>query len=131
MRGVKYTNCVTPKCNSNNLRMKKGNALMETAMTAIEMTGYINEHQQLELDGVIPVTGPRRVRVIVLYSLEDIWDETAWLQAASRNSAFEFLNDPAEDIYTLTDGVPFTKISSGSPETITDSILADQARLSF
>ena len=35
------------------------------------------------------------------------WDEAEWLRAASQNPVFEFLKDPAEDIYSLEDGVPF------------------------
>ena len=30
--------------------------------------------------------------------------ETEWLQAATANPAFDFLKDPEEDIYTLSDG---------------------------
>ncbi len=33
-------------------------------------------------------------------------DETKWLYAASRNPAFHSLYDPAEDIYSITDGEP-------------------------
>jgi hypothetical protein len=80
---------------------------METTMTAIEMTGRIDEHRQLQLDNPLPVSGPMRVRVIVLYPIQDEEDETEWLQAAARNPAFEFLKDPEEDIYSLTDGEPF------------------------
>lgn len=80
---------------------------MDTAMTAIEMTGRIDEHQQLLLDGPLPMSGPMRVKVIVLYPLEDEEDESQWLHAAAHNPAFDFLNDPAEDIYALTDGEPF------------------------
>ena len=80
---------------------------MEVAMTAIETTGTIDEHHQLQLDGLLPFPGPKRVRVIVLYPRSDEWDETEWLQAAARNPAFAFLNDPEEDIYSLTDGKPF------------------------
>jgi hypothetical protein len=79
---------------------------METTMTAIEMTGTIDEHRQLQLDDPLPVSGPMRVRVIVLYPTEDEWDEKEWLQAAARNPAFEFLKDPEEDIYSLNDGEP-------------------------
>ncbi|ACK70095.1 hypothetical protein PCC7424_1657 [Gloeothece citriformis PCC 7424] len=40
------------------------------------------------------------------------WDlsedsEQEWLQAAANNPAFDFLNDPEEDIYTLAHGKPF------------------------
>ena len=81
---------------------------METTMTAIEMTGRIDENHQLLLDGILPVPGPMRVRVIVLYPIHnDDWAETEWLQAATHNPAFDSLNDPAEDIYSLADGEPF------------------------
>ena len=33
-------------------------------------------------------------------------EETEYLQAASKNEAFDFLNDPNEDIYSLQDGKP-------------------------
>jgi hypothetical protein len=80
---------------------------MEDVMTAIEVTGTIDEHRQLQLDSLLPISGPMRVRVIVLYPLGEEWDETEWLQAAARNPAFDFLNDPEEDIYSLADGQPF------------------------
>ena len=34
-------------------------------------------------------------------------NETEWLQAAATNPAFDFLKDPEEDVYTLSDGRPF------------------------
>lgn len=80
---------------------------MEIPMTAIEMTGTVDEHSQLKLDGSLPFSGPKRVRVIVLSTLDDEIDEISWLQAASRNPAFEFLADPGEDIYSIADGRPF------------------------
>jgi hypothetical protein len=80
---------------------------MDTTLTAIEMTGSIDEHHQLQLDQPLPMSGPRRVRVIVLYSADDEGEESEWLQAAAHNPAFDFLNDPAEDIYSLVDGEPF------------------------
>jgi hypothetical protein len=81
---------------------------MEIPMTAIEMTGTVDEDSQLILDGTLPFAGPKRVRVIVLSTLDDEIDELNWLQAASRNPAFAFLANPEEDIYSLTDGRPFT-----------------------
>ena len=80
---------------------------METKMTAVEMTGTVDEHHRLQLDETLPIPGPRRVRVIILYPLSDEWDESEWLQAAARSPAFAFLSDPQEDIYSLTDGKPF------------------------
>ena len=80
---------------------------MEAPLTAIELTGTIDEHHQLRLDDVLPVSGPRRVRVIVLYPLNDAWDETEWLQAAASNPDFAELAEPEEDIYSSADGKPF------------------------
>ncbi len=80
---------------------------MEGTMKAIEMTGIVDEHHQLQLDGLLPVSGPVRVRILVLYPLSDELDETEWLRAAVRNPAFAFLGDSEEDIYSLADGEPF------------------------
>ena len=80
---------------------------MAATMTAVEMTGVVDEHHQLQLDDLLPVSGPTRVRVIVLYPLTDDWDETVWLQAAARNPSFAYLNEEEEDIYSLEDGRPF------------------------
>ena len=79
-------------------------------MTAIEMTGTVDENHQLKLDGVLPFAGPKRVRVIVLSPLTEITDELSeieWLKASLSNPAFEYLLDPEEDIYTIKDGKPF------------------------
>lgn len=79
-------------------------------MTAIEMTGTVDENHQLKLDGVLPIAGPKRVRVIVLSPLTEVPDdvsETEWLKASLSNPAFEYLRDPEEDIYTISDGKPF------------------------
>ena len=80
---------------------------MDAPLTAIEVTGTIDEHHRLELDEALPVSGPRRVRVIVLYPVDDQWDETEWLRAAASNPAFADLAAPGEDIYLPTDGEPF------------------------
>jgi hypothetical protein len=83
---------------------------MEVPMTAIEMTGTVDENHQLQLDGTLPITGPKRVRVIVLSPITENADElneTEWLKASMSNSAFEYLSDPQEDIYTINDGKPF------------------------
>ncbi len=80
---------------------------MESALTAFEATGTIDEERRLRLDETLPLSGPRRVRVIVLYSAEEQSDETEWLHAAARNPAFESLADPEEDVYSPDDGEPF------------------------
>lgn len=81
---------------------------MSAKMKAIETTGTIDEHNQLHLDNPLPISGPSRVRVIVLFPDEsDEWDEAEWLKAAASNPVFDFLEDPTEDIYALEDGKPF------------------------
>jgi hypothetical protein len=80
---------------------------METGLTAIELTGMVNNDHQLLLDAPLPISGPKRVRVIVLYSADDTWDESDWLRAAATNPALADLSDPAEDVYSLADGRPF------------------------
>lgn len=78
-----------------------------TATKAIETTGTIDAHHHLVLDRALTITGPTHVRVIILVPEENDINETEWLQAASNNSAFDFLKEPKEDIYTLSDGRPF------------------------
>lgn len=46
-------------------------------------------------------------RIVLLMAEESDMDEAEWLGAAARNPAFDFLNDPVEDIYTPSDGQPF------------------------
>ncbi len=75
-------------------------------LTAIETTGTINANHQIVLDEELPDNAPSRVRVIVLYDENTDINEKEWMQAASKNDAFDFLNDEAEDIYTLEDGKP-------------------------
>ncbi len=80
---------------------------MEATMTAIEVTGIIDEHNRLQLDNLLPVRGPKRVRVIVLYLPDDEFDEDEWLTSVTHSPAFDFLADPSEEIYNVTDGKPF------------------------
>ena len=53
----------------------------------------------------LPSNAP--LMVTLLPSSPDIDSEENWLRAASSGSAFSFLADPAEDIYTTADGEPF------------------------
>ena len=80
---------------------------MQAATKAIETTGTIDAQYHLVLDGALPITGPTNVRLIILVPEETDIDETEWLQAAAKNPSFDFLKDPKEDIYTLSDGRPF------------------------
>ena len=49
----------------------------------------------------------KTVKVIIMYeenSDED--DEAEWLKSVSKNPAFDFLKDEAENIYTIENGEP-------------------------
>jgi hypothetical protein len=80
---------------------------MDTTLTAIETTATVDENRQIHLDTPLPIAGPLRVKLIVLYPLTEDIDEATWLYAASRNPAFASLHDASEDIYTIQDGKPF------------------------
>ncbi|MEA2693813.1 MAG: hypothetical protein QOJ16_3200, partial [Acidobacteriota bacterium] len=56
-------------------------------MTAIETTGMVDEQHRLRLDEILPLAGPMRVRVIVLYPLPEEQEEPGeeeWLRAMAR-----------------------------------------------
>jgi len=80
---------------------------MGVTARAIETTGTVDAQRRLVLDEELPVAGPTRVRVIILWPEEADIDEMQWLRAAAANPAFDFLKDPEEDIYTLADGRPY------------------------
>ena len=75
-------------------------------LTAIETTGTIEQSGRIVIDETFSVNAPTSVRVIVLFPETEDLSENEWLQAASKNEAFDFLNDPEENIYSLTDGKP-------------------------
>jgi hypothetical protein len=80
---------------------------MQAATQAIETTGMIDAQHHLVPDETLPITGPTRVRVSHLLPEESDISETEWLQAAATNPSLDFLKDPEEDVYTLSDGEPF------------------------
>ena len=81
---------------------------MSVSVRAIEMTGVIDAQRQLRLDTPLPAVRPGPVRIIVLFPEEEYEEssELEWLRAAATNPAFDFLKDPAEDVYTTVDGRP-------------------------
>jgi hypothetical protein len=80
---------------------------VEATQRAFSTTGTIDASGRLQVDTVIPITGPSRVQVIILFPEEAEIGEAAWLGAGATNPAFDFLEDPAEEIYTPADGIPF------------------------
>ncbi len=75
-------------------------------LTAIETTGTIEQNGRIVIDETFSVNAPTSVRIIVLFPESEDLNEGEWMQAALKNKAFDFLNDPDEDIYSLTDGKP-------------------------
>ncbi len=97
---------------------------MEATLTAIELTGTVNERRQLELDDLLPIAGPRRVRVIVLYSPAEEWNEDQWPHGAARNPAFAFLKEAAEDIYSVNAEKAFdSTVTLELPASLSQAIL--------
>jgi len=78
-------------------------------LIAIETTGRIEQSGRIVIDETFSVSAPTSVRIIVLFPENEDFSENEWLQAASKNPAFDFLNEPDEDIYTLADGKPFDR----------------------
>jgi hypothetical protein len=77
-------------------------------MKAIEINAKTDKHGNLKIDYFLNKKDTD-VRVIILldddYSSPD--DEKQWLKSISKNPAFDFLNDPGEDIYSIKNGEPF------------------------
>lgn len=68
---------------------------------------YDGEHIVLDEPYALPANASLMVTLLPTASDRD-GEENAWLRAAASSEAFAFLSDPAEDIYTATDGKPFS-----------------------
>lgn len=95
----------------------------QTTFQTIETTATVDENGVLKAALVGVAAGEVRVFVMVAapqtkeedYTLEAI-DEKTWHQGIVSNPVFDFLKDPAEDIYTLEDGEPLPPLrKEGSP----------------
>lgn len=53
----------------------------------------------------------KEAKVVVLIKDDEVTDKE-WLALAMKGGAFDFLNDPGENIYTMEDGIPY-KSKSG------------------
>lgn len=80
---------------------------MDPITRAIEATGTVEDERHIALDQPLRSLERARVRLIILLPEETEPDEAAWQRAASRSSAFAFLEDASEDVYSLKDGRPF------------------------
>lgn len=77
-------------------------------MRAIEINSKTDKKGHLRFDYKLDKS-EKEVRVLILLDEDqaETDDEAIWMSSISSNPAFDFLNDPGEDIYTLNDGEPF------------------------
>ena len=78
-------------------------------MKAIEINSKTDKNGHLKIDYPLH-TKERNVRVLILLdddTPEEQNDEKLWMQSIVNNPAFDFLNDPGENIYSLKDGESF------------------------
>ncbi len=76
-------------------------------MKAIEIFSETDQDGILKINYKINKLNSK-VRILILYDdKNESDDERLWLTAITKNPAFDFLNDPAEDIYTIKTGEPF------------------------
>ncbi|MBW6534458.1 MAG: hypothetical protein K0B11_05585 [Mariniphaga sp.] len=76
-------------------------------MKAIEIKAKTDDTGNLKLD--IPLKRKnRQVKILILFKEDDelLDNENVWLYFNSNNPSLDFLNEPEEDIYSLTDGEP-------------------------
>jgi hypothetical protein len=77
-------------------------------MKAIEINSRTDKKGHLKFDYQLNKS-ERNVRVLILLDEDNTEqeEENLWMKSISLNPAFEYLNDPIEDIYSLNDGEPF------------------------
>jgi hypothetical protein len=77
-------------------------------MKAIEINSKTDKTGLLKINYKLDKPG-RNVRVLILLEedSDEQKEEILWIKSISENPAFDFLNDPAEDIYSSKDGEPF------------------------
>jgi len=75
-------------------------------MRAIEINTMTDKNGHLKIN--YPINKKEsNVRVIILVDDSNDDDDKLWMKAVTSNPAFDFLNEPTENIYSLTDGEPF------------------------
>lgn len=76
-------------------------------MKAIEVMGTVDQDGFLCLPEKIPISTGGPVRIIVLTEDDGEISESQWQKSAAVNPAFDFLKEPQEDIYSVSDGKIF------------------------
>ena len=80
---------------------------MRNEFKAIALEGFIDDQHRLRIDAEMPDVSPGPVRVLVLFPLWDEPTDEELQRDLVSNPVFDFLKDPAEDLYSPTDGKPF------------------------
>ena len=77
-------------------------------MKAIEINSKTDKTGRLKIDYKLDKS-ESNVRILILLEddISEQEEEKLWMNSISKNPAFDFLNDPVEDIYSLKDGEPF------------------------
>ncbi len=75
-------------------------------MKAIELRTRTEEDGSIKLAHT-GLNGGVLVRVLILSEEDENSEEKLYLETISRNPAFDFLNEPEEDVYSAKDGKPF------------------------
>ncbi|MDZ7775275.1 MAG: hypothetical protein U5L09_06505 [Bacteroidales bacterium] len=76
-------------------------------MKAVEIKSKTDKNGNLKIN--FPLNkSDKKVRILILMDDNPLSsDEELWLKTVSNNPVFDFLEDEAENVYTLSDGEPF------------------------
>lgn len=75
-------------------------------MRAIEVTGSVSEDGSVQFDQPLSAAKSTRFRGILLFPDSESSTDQEWSSSAVQASVQDWLDNPAEDIYTLEDGEP-------------------------
>jgi hypothetical protein len=78
-------------------------------MQAIELEAEIDYNGFVKIEKPLTFIKNRSVRLIVLITEEadELANDQLWVKSITTNTAFDFLYDQAENIYSIADGQPF------------------------
>ncbi len=75
-------------------------------MKAVELRARTEKDGSIKIEHT-GLSGGMLVRILILSEEEEGEDEKRYLKTISKNPAFDFLNEPEEDVYSPKDGKPF------------------------
>jgi hypothetical protein len=82
--------------------------LQKKFMIAEKIYATVDDKGMIHLDKPLSIKN-KKVRLIILSEEDDDFNENEWKLLLKNNSAFDFLKDPEEDIYTIHDGKPYKR----------------------